>query len=129
MAAMTRDPVRERKLGMLTALPEMCRIIRTYPLIIFKIVLPSFFLNSNHSFFVAEKKAAIPVEQVIEKLIDSSGYAADNIEGHLALIEEVLPDWYRTVTVRKCSYVKVDRKMELKKLLDRIELKTNELSK
>ena len=79
--------------------------------------------------FVAEKKAAIPVEQVVQKLVDSIGGSADKIEAHLTLIEEVLPEWCKRVTVRKNCYIKVDRNMEIKIILDRIEQKSKELSK
>ena len=78
---------------------------------------------------MAEKKAAIPVEQVVQKLIDSIGGSADKIEAHLTLIEEMLPQWCKRVTVRKNSYIKVDRKMEIKIILDIIKQKSKELSK
>jgi len=88
-----------------------------------------FSLTSNISLFVSEKKAAIPEEQVVEKLVDSVGGSTDNIEAHLTLVEEVVPEWFKKVTVRKNCYIKVDRKMEIKKILDRIEQKSKELIK
>jgi len=123
---MTRDHAAEKKLGMLSALPEMCRIIRTYPFVYHVLV---FILNLNISLFVVEKKAAIPEEQIVQKLVDSIGGSADSIEAHLTLVEEVLPEWFKKVTVRKSCYIKVDRKMEIKIILDRIEQKSKELSK
>ena len=62
-------------------------------------------------------------------MVDSVGGSADSIEAHLTLVEEVLPEWFKKVTVRKSSYIKVDRRMEIKIILDRIEQRSKELSK
>jgi len=75
----------------------------------------------NDSLFLADKKAAMPVEEVANKLMDSSGTSPDVVEAHLSLMEEVLPQWIKKVTVRKISYLKIDRKMSIKNILELIE--------
>lgn len=73
------------------------------------------------SLFLADKKAAMPVEEVTNKLVDSNGASPDIVEAHLSLMEEVLPQWIKKVTVRKISYLKIDRKMSIKNILELIE--------
>lgn len=73
------------------------------------------------SLFLADKKAAIPVEEVTNKLIDSSKTSPNAVEAHLSLMEEALPQWIKKVTVRKNCYVKIDRKMSIKDILDQVE--------
>ena len=65
------------------------------------------FLNSID---IAEKRI-LPIEKVIDTVLNSSEYSTENIDGHLSLIEEVLPDWCKTVTVK---YIKVDHKMDIR---------------
>ena len=48
---MTRDPLKERRLEMLDRMPQLCRISR--------------------GFFIAEKKAALPWDDVATKLKES----------------------------------------------------------
>ena len=49
--AITRDPVKEKQLEMLSRLPDFVRIVK--------------------GFFVTEKKAAVLREDVVKKLVDS----------------------------------------------------------
>ena len=51
MRGMTRDPLKERRLEMLDRMPQLCRISR--------------------GFFIAEKKAALPWDDVATKLKES----------------------------------------------------------
>ena len=79
------------------------------------------------SLFLADKKAAMPVEDVTNKLMDSGGTSLNVTEAHLNLILEVLPQWLKKVTVRKISYFKIDRKMSIKAILDEVEKYKNML--
>lgn len=80
----------------------------------------SFFLYIN-SLFLADKKAAMPAEDVTNKLMDGNGTSLDVTEAHLNLILEVLPQWIKTVTVRKMTYIKIDRNMSIKSILEEIK--------
>ena len=81
-------------------------------------MLYSLFFNS---LFLADKKAAMPAENVTNKLMDSNGTSLDVTEAHLKLILEVLPQWIKTVTVRKTTYIKIDRNMSIKAILGEIK--------
>ena len=73
------------------------------------------------SLFLADKKAAMPAEVVINKLMDGNGTSLDVTEAYLNLILEVLPQWIKTVTVRKTTYLKIDRTMSIKTILDDVK--------
>ena len=62
----------------------------------------------------------MPAEDVTNKLMDGNGTSLDVTEAHLNLILEVLPQWIKTVTVRKITYIKVDRTMSIKTILEEI---------
>lgn len=63
----------------------------------------------------------MPMETVTNKLMDSNGMSLDVVEAHLCFMEEVLPQWYKKVNVRKTCYVKIDRKMSIKNIIEQIE--------
>ena len=63
----------------------------------------------------------MPVEEVTSKIMESNGLSLETVEAHLSLMEEVIPEWMRKVTVRKISYIKIDRKMSIKAILEIIE--------
>ena len=118
---MTRNHATEKKLTMLLALPEMCRIIQQYNIILTLAFSVYYYANCFCSLFLADKKAAIPVEEVTNTLVDNAGMSQETVEAHLSLMEDVLPQWFKRVTVRKICYIKVDRKMSIKSILEKIE--------
>ena len=118
--AMTRNHATEKKLTMLLALPEMCRIIQQYNIILTLAFSVYYYANCFCS-LLADKKAAIPVEEVTNTLVDNAGMSQETVEAHLSLMEDVLPQWFKRVTVRKICYIKVDRKMSIKSILEKIE--------
>ncbi|XP_038067962.1 DNA replication factor Cdt1-like [Patiria miniata] len=101
-AMMTRSPADQERITMLERLPELCRILRV--------------------FFIAEKKAAIPIEAVIQKLADSypSILSKAQVEKHVSLMVEVLPQWLSRVVVRKDHYLKMNRTKDMSLINDRI---------
>ncbi|KAL7979728.1 hypothetical protein Chor_004886 [Crotalus horridus] len=101
-ALMTRSPQQEQRLAMLTRLPEMARILR--------------------NIFVAEKKQALPMEAACQRMMDS--YQAlmpmGEMEKHLHLFAELLPDWLRILPIRQESYLKLDKAMDLNIVTERL---------
>lgn len=90
-STITRDPAKEKRLEMLARLPDLCRIVR--------------------SFFVTEKKAAIPWDSVVQKLSEShaSSLPPDRIEEHLEFMQECLGGWLNVVKVRKRRFIKISK--------------------
>ncbi|XP_022108779.1 DNA replication factor Cdt1-like [Acanthaster planci] len=101
-AMMTRNPADQERIAMLERLPELCRILRV--------------------FFLSEKKAALPVEAVIQKLADSypSVLSKAQVEKHVSLMVEVLPQWLSKVVVRKDHYLKMDKTKDMSQINDRV---------
>ncbi|XP_071511171.1 DNA replication factor Cdt1-like [Diadema antillarum] len=106
--AMMRSPEQESRIGMLERLPELIRILR--------------------GFFLAEKKAALPLDVVSQKLMESyrSALARDEVEKHIALMVEILPEWLKKINIRKVWYIKMDRTKELSSLTDIVNKKLQE---
>ncbi|XP_074656438.1 DNA replication factor Cdt1-like [Tubulanus polymorphus] len=102
-AQLTRDPRDDEKYAMLQRLPEMAKILRTV--------------------FVLEKKPALPVEDVHKKMADSytSGMTALEVESHMRLIAEILPDWISVVKTHRGSFMKVDKNKDIAALVNKIE--------
>uniref|UniRef100_A0A8C0EI58 Chromatin licensing and DNA replication factor 1 n=1 Tax=Bubo bubo TaxID=30461 RepID=A0A8C0EI58_BUBBB len=94
-ALMTRDPRQEERLAMLGRLPAMARILRNV--------------------FVAEKKPALTMEVACARMADS--YDAQMLPGemekHLRLFAELLPDWVRIHTLSTDTYIKLDKGKDL----------------
>ncbi|KYO28297.1 DNA replication factor Cdt1 [Alligator mississippiensis] len=101
-ALMTRAPEREQRLAMLARLPEMARLLRTV--------------------FVAEKKQALTVEVACAHMIDSyrTTMAPGEMEKHLRLFSEVLPDWVSLHPIRQDTYVKLDKSKDLNIIVERL---------
>ncbi|KAL4235191.1 replication licensing factor Cdt1 [Mactra antiquata] len=100
--ALTRDPKTEKRLSMMKRLPDIMRIIRSH--------------------FVTEKKPALPIDSVIQKVIDShkSGIAPGDVEPHINLCIELIPEWISSVHIKKGRYLKIDRTVELQQLTDKV---------
>ncbi|NXF83724.1 CDT1 factor, partial [Sclerurus mexicanus] len=101
-ALMTRDARQEERVAMLGRLPAMARVLR--------------------SVFVAEKKQALPVEVVCARLADSydEQMAAGEMEKHLRLFAELLPDWVGVHAIRTDTYIKLDKEKDLGLITERL---------
>ncbi|NXD87999.1 CDT1 factor, partial [Halcyon senegalensis] len=101
-ALMTRDPRREERLAMLGRLPAMARVLRNV--------------------FVAEKKQALPMEVACARMADSydEQMPAGEMEKHLRLLAELLPDWVGIHAVRTDTYVKLDKGKDLGLVTERL---------
>lgn len=98
----TRNPDEERKIEMLTRLPEMINILRNY--------------------FITERKAALSIEEASKKLSDSyhCPISIEDIEQHLQLMVESLPEWITIITIRKGSYIKIDKNKNINIIKEKI---------
>ncbi|XP_074737324.1 DNA replication factor Cdt1 isoform X1 [Strix uralensis] len=94
-ALMTRDPQQEERLAMLGRLPAMARILRNV--------------------FVAEKKPALTMEVACARMADSydAQMPPGEMEKHLRLFAELLPDWVRIHTLSTDTYIKLDKGKDL----------------
>ncbi|XP_048814761.1 DNA replication factor Cdt1 isoform X2 [Lagopus muta] len=102
-ALMTRAAGQEERLAMLGRLPAMARILR--------------------GVFVAEKKPALPMELACVRLADSfpTQMAAGEMEKHLRLLAEQLPDWVTIHALRTDTYIKLDKNVDLSLVTERLE--------
>ncbi|NXK33631.1 CDT1 factor, partial [Piprites chloris] len=101
-ALMTRDTQQEERVAMLGRLPAMARVLR--------------------SVFVAEKKQALPMEVVCARLGDSYDelMAPAEMEKHLRLFVELLPDWVGIHAIRTDTYIKLDKEKDLGLITERL---------
>lgn len=107
-AVMTRKPQQEELLLMMSRLPELARILRNV--------------------FVAEKKPALTVEIVCSRVISScrSSMSLGEMEKHLSLLADLLPDWLAVHPIRKDTYYKLNKTMDLNLILERLAKKMKE---
>ncbi|NXC47796.1 CDT1 factor, partial [Penelope pileata] len=101
-ALMTRDVGQEERLAMLGRLPAMARVLRNV--------------------FVAEKKQALPLELACARMADSypTQMAAGEMEKHLRLLAELLPDWAGIHALRTDTYIKLDKQKDLSLITERL---------
>ncbi|XP_028931058.1 DNA replication factor Cdt1 isoform X2 [Ornithorhynchus anatinus] len=101
-ALMTRNPRREERLDLLARLPEMTRLLRNV--------------------FVAEKKPALAMEVVCARMIGSyrSAMTSGEMERHLRLLTELLPDWLSAHPIRTDTYLKLDKTVDLNLISERL---------
>eukprot|EP00112_Aurelia_sp_Birch-Aquarium-sp1_P015130 Seg3325.5 transcript_id=Seg3325.5/GoldUCD/mRNA.D3Y31 product="DNA replication factor Cdt1" protein_id=Seg3325.5/GoldUCD/D3Y31 len=101
--AMLRNPEQEKRLGSMEQLPSFVRILKTY--------------------FTTEKKAAITLEDCVGKLLGSfsSAMSSANVEEHVRLLNELVPDWLSIVNVRKCQYVKLTKNSDINVVIRKLE--------
>ncbi|NXV96169.1 CDT1 factor, partial [Calonectris borealis] len=101
-ALMTREPQQEERLAMLGRLPAMARILR--------------------SIFVAEKKQALTLEVACARMADSydTQMPPGEMEKHLRLFAELLPDWVGIHAVRTDTYIKLDKGKDLGLVTERL---------
>uniref|UniRef100_A0A8C5MU79 DNA replication factor Cdt1 n=1 Tax=Leptobrachium leishanense TaxID=445787 RepID=A0A8C5MU79_9ANUR len=107
-AVMTRRPQQEERLLMMSRLPALARILRNV--------------------FVAEKKPALTVEVACNMVIASyqSSMSSGEMEKHLALLSELLPDWLSVHPVRKDTYYKLNKSTDLNLIMERLAKATKE---
>ncbi|XP_059680983.1 DNA replication factor Cdt1 [Gavia stellata] len=101
-ALMTRDPRQEERLAMLGRLPAMARILRNV--------------------FVAEKKQALTMEVACARMADSYDVQMPpgEMEKHLRLFAELLPDWVGIHAIRTDTYIKLDKGKDLSLVVERL---------
>ncbi|KAF7220900.1 DNA replication factor Cdt1 isoform X1 [Nothobranchius furzeri] len=107
-AAMTRNPAQEERLLMMSRLGELARILR--------------------SVFVAEKKAALIMEVVCNRMVASyrSSLSTGEMEKHIHLLAEVAADWLTIHPIRKDFYLKLNKKVELSVVLEKLSRRLKE---
>ncbi|XP_030058606.1 DNA replication factor Cdt1 [Microcaecilia unicolor] len=107
-AMMTRNPQQEERMFMMSRLPEMARILR--------------------SVFVAEKKPALTVEVACNRVISSyrSTMTPGEMEKHLRLLTELVPSWLKVCALKKDTYFKLDKAMDLNLILETLAQRMKE---
>ncbi|XP_008564103.1 PREDICTED: DNA replication factor Cdt1 [Galeopterus variegatus] len=95
LAQMTRHPEQERRLQQLQRLPELARVLRCV--------------------FVSERKPALTMEVACARMVASccAVLSPGEMERHLVLLSEVLPDWLSLHRIRTDTYVKLDKAADL----------------
>nr|XP_019598317.1 PREDICTED: DNA replication factor Cdt1 isoform X2 [Rhinolophus sinicus] len=95
LAQMTRRPEQEQRLERLERLPELARVLRTI--------------------FVSERKPALTLDVACAKMVDSYHVAMSpgEMEKHVQLLSELLPDWLSLHHIRTDTYVKLDKAADL----------------
>ncbi|NXR09504.1 CDT1 factor, partial [Semnornis frantzii] len=101
-ALMTREPRQEQRLAMLGRLPAMARVLRNV--------------------FVAEKKQALTLEVTCARMADSYNVqmSSGEMEKHLRLFAELLPDWVGIHAIRTDTYIKLDKEKDLGLITERL---------
>ncbi|XP_054026285.1 DNA replication factor Cdt1 [Dryobates pubescens] len=101
-ALMTRAPQQEQRLAMLGRLPAMARVLRNV--------------------FVAEKKQALTMEMTCARMADSYEVqmSPGEMEKHLRLFAELLPDWVGIHVIRTDTYIKLDKGKDLSLITERL---------
>uniref|UniRef100_A0A8C5NKN7 Chromatin licensing and DNA replication factor 1 n=1 Tax=Junco hyemalis TaxID=40217 RepID=A0A8C5NKN7_JUNHY len=101
-ALLTRDAGQEQRAARLARLPAMARLLR--------------------GAFVAEKKAALSMELLCARLADSCPelVAPGEMEKHVRLFAELLPDWVGIHNLRTDIYVKLDKEKDLGLVTERL---------
>ncbi|XP_062923143.1 DNA replication factor Cdt1 [Mobula hypostoma] len=110
-AAMTRNPAQTERLHMMTRLPEITRILRNV--------------------FVTEKKPALNITMACNRVIDSyrSSMPLGDMEKHLRLLADTVPDWLTIHIIRKDVYLKLNKDVELSMVVEKIAKKIKEEEK
>lgn len=84
--------------------------------------LPNF-IKILRTFFLTEKKAALLIEEVVKKVGEShrSAIGSSAAEAHIRLIAEVAPEWLTITKVSTGTYVKINKTMDINKIVEKIE--------
>ncbi|XP_029305027.1 DNA replication factor Cdt1 [Cottoperca gobio] len=107
-AAMTRNPIQDERLMMMSRLPELARILRNV--------------------FVTEKKPAMIMEVACNRTVASyrSALSTGEMEKHIRLLAEEAADWLTIHPIRKDFYLKLNKNMELNIVLDKLSCRLRE---
>ncbi|XP_023560953.1 DNA replication factor Cdt1 isoform X2 [Octodon degus] len=102
LAQMTRRPELELKLQRLERLPELARVLR--------------------GVFVAERKPALTMEVACARMVGScrATLSLGEMERHLLLLAELLPDWLSLHRIRTDTYLKLDKTADLASITARL---------
>ena len=105
--AMTRTPNADKEATMYSRLPELGKILRNV--------------------FVAEKKSVLTMEFVIGKLENSfrAKLIPAELEEHIRLLCKLMPIWTSIHNVRKVDYLKMQKDVDLGKVVRRLEVIAN----
>lgn len=109
--AMTRRPSQDQEATKYSRLPELARHLRNV--------------------FITERKGVLTQEIIIKKIENSfrTCLTPQEIENHLQLLSKEVPAWLAFHEVRKTMYLKINKDMELTKVIERLEIVANEKSK
>ena len=109
--AMTRRPSQDQEAAIYSRLPELARHLRNV--------------------FITERKGVLTQEVVIKKIQNSfrTCLTIQEIEHHLKLMAKQVPEWLAFHEVRKTMYLKINKEMDLSKIIQRLETVANEKSK
>ncbi|XP_078043063.1 chromatin licensing and DNA replication factor double parked [Augochlora pura] len=107
LEAMTRTPDADKEATMYSRLPELSKILR--------------------NIFVAERKGVLTMEFVIGKLENSfkAKLTPNELEEHIRLLCKLLPIWTSIHNVRKIDYLKLQKEVDLGKVVKKLELMAN----
>nr|XP_023646531.1 DNA replication factor Cdt1 [Paramormyrops kingsleyae] len=110
-AAMMRSPQQEERMLMMSRLAELARILRNV--------------------FVAEKKPALVMEVACNHMTSSyrSALSVGEMEKHLRLLAELAPEWLTVHQIRKESYLKLNKTVDLNVILQKLNKKMQEEEK
>ncbi|KAM6177480.1 DNA replication factor Cdt1 [Erethizon dorsatum] len=102
LAQMTRRPELELRLQRLERLPELARVLR--------------------GVFVAERKPALTMEVACARMVGScrATLSLGEMEKHLLLLAELLPDWLSLHCIRANTYIKLDKAADLASITARL---------
>lgn len=105
---MTRTPNTEKEAVMYSRLPELVKVLR--------------------NIYVAEKKGILTLEFVIMKLENSfrAKLTVAELEEHIRLLCKLLPKWSSIHNVRKVDYLKLQKEIDLAKVVKRLEIMAND---
>lgn len=108
LEAMTRTPNADKEAALYSRLPELAKLLR--------------------NIFVADKKGVLPLEAVIQKLDNSfkTKLTSQEMEEHIRQLCKLLPTWASIHNVRKINYLKLDKNLELAKVIKRLEILAND---
>ncbi|XP_004392218.1 PREDICTED: DNA replication factor Cdt1 [Odobenus rosmarus divergens] len=102
LAQMTRRPEQEKRLQRLERLPELARVLR--------------------GVFVSARKPALTMEVACSRMLGSypAAMSPGEMEKHVLLLSELLPDWLSLHHIRTDTYVKLDKAADLAGVITRL---------
>lgn len=104
---MTMKPEAEKERSELSYLPEFIRIVR--------------------ALFLEEQKAALPRDELLKKVRESFStlLSVAEVEALGRLASKVLPDWFKVLTIRRGTLIKIVKEKDVSELVERAKNKLN----